>query len=84
VALNHVAERAGSFIKAAAALDTERFRRGDLHVVNVIAVPKRLEDTVAKTQYEKVLHCIFAEVVIDAVDLLLVENVENNLVQSLS
>src|SRR5207247_3520180 len=56
-------------------------RRGDLHVVNVIAVPKRLEDAVAKTQYEQVLHGVFAEVVIDAVDLLLIENVKDNLIQ---
>src|SRR5713226_2246625 len=83
VALNHVAEGAGGFIKTAAALDTERFRCGDLHVINVIAIPKRLEDAVAKAQYEKVLHRVFAEVVIDAVDLLLIENVENNLIQGL-
>src|SRR5260370_39862 len=78
---NEVAGRARRFIKTAAALDTERFRRGDLDVIDVIAVPKRLEDAVAKAQHEQVLHGVLAEVVIDAVDLLFVENVEDNLIQ---
>src|SRR5260370_16120105 len=82
VAVINVAERARRFIKTAAALDTERFRRCDLDVIDVIAVPKRLEDAVAKAQHEQILHGVLAEVMIDAVDLLFVENVEDNLVQS--
>ena len=81
VALNHVAESARRFIKTAAALDTERFRRGDLHVIDIIAVPERLENPVAEAQNEKVLHGVLTKVMVDAVDLLFVENIEDNLIQ---
>ena len=54
-----------------------------MHVIDVIAVPKRLENAVAKAQDEKVLHGVLAEVMIDAVDLLFVENVQDNLIQGL-
>src|SRR2546429_8931414 len=83
VALNHAAERPCRFIKTAATLYAERFRGCDLHVIDVIAVPKRLENAVAKAQDEKVLHGVLAEVMIDAVDLLFVENVQDNLIQGL-
>src|SRR5207245_784606 len=82
VTLNHVAERSRRFIKTAAALDAKRFRSTDLHVIDVIPVPKRLENAVAKTQHEQVLNGVLAQIVIDAVDLLFVEDVEDNLVQS--
>ena len=81
VALNHVAKCAGGFVKAAAALDAEGFRGGDLHVVHVVAVPQRLENAVAEAQDQQVLDGIFAEIVVDAVDLLLFEDVEDDLVQ---
>ena len=81
MALNHVAESARRFIKTAAALDTERFRRGDLHVIDIIAVPERLENPVAEAQNEKVLHGVLTKVMVDAVDLLFVENIEDNLIQ---
>src|SRR6201998_1470370 len=84
MALNHVAQRAGSFVKAAAAFDTEGFGRGDLHVVHVIAVPERFEDAVAETENQKILHRVFAEIVVDAIDLLLFENIVNNLVEFVS
>src|SRR5215831_8541847 len=82
VALNHVAQRAGGLVKASAALHTKRFGRGDLHVVHVIAVPEGLKDSVAEAQDEQVLDRVFSEVVVDAIDLFFVENVENNLIES--
>src|SRR5712691_1301259 len=83
VALDHVAKRAGGFIKTAPPLDTQRFRRRDLNVVDVIPVPERLENAVAKPKNEKVLHGILAQVVVDAVDLLFLENVQDDLIQFL-
>jgi len=82
VTLNHVAERSRRFIKNRRALDAKRFRTTDLHVIDVIPVPKRLENAVPKTQHEQVLNGVLAQIVIDAVDLLFVEDVEDNLVQS--
>ena len=46
----------------------------DLHVVDVAAVPDRLENGVVKTKNQDVLHRLFAEIVIDAVNLVLREN----------
>jgi hypothetical protein len=42
-------------------------------VVDVLAVPHRLEDAVGEAEDEKVLDGLLAEVVVDAVDLRLVE-----------
>ena len=66
---HHVAERTCSFIKAATMLDADGFRGGDLDVVDVIAIPQRLDDVVGKTEDHDVLHSLFAEIVVDAVDL---------------
>ena len=73
VILDHVAQRAGFLVVGAAALHADRFRGGDLHVVDVAPVPQRLEDAVAEAERQDVLHGFLAEVMIDAVDLGLVE-----------
>ena len=75
VALNHVAQRTRRFVEATATLHAQRFRCGDLHVVHVIAIPKGLENAVPKAKNQQILHRIFAEIVIDAVNLLFLEDV---------
>jgi hypothetical protein len=42
-------------------------------VVHVSAVPQRLEDAVGEAQHHQVLHGLLAQVVVDAVDLVLRE-----------
>ena len=69
VVLDHVAQRAGLLVVAAAPLDAERLGDGDLHVVDVAAVPERLEDAVGEAEDQDVLDRLLAEVVVDAVDL---------------
>ena len=73
MALNHVPHRARRFVERRPALDAQRFRRSDLHVIDEIAVPERLEDAVAKAEHQQVLHRLFAEIMIDAIDLRFVE-----------
>ncbi len=80
---HHVAKRARSFVKAATVLDADGFGRGDLHVVDVVAVPERLDDVVGKAEDHDVLHGLFAEVMIDAVDLLFGQNLVQFLIQLL-
>lgn len=46
-------------------------------MVNVTPVPERLEDAVAQSESQDVLHRLFAQVVVDAVDLALVEDAEH-------
>ena len=69
--LDHVAQHAGLVVVAAALADVDFLGHGDLHVVDVVAVPHRLENRVGEPQHEQVLHRLFAEIVVDAVDLLL-------------
>ncbi len=74
VVLDDVAQRAGLLVERAAAFDAEGFGHGDLHIVNVVAVPDRLEDAVGEAEDEEILHSLLAEVVIDAEDLALLED----------
>src|SRR5205807_8927532 len=77
MALNHIPQRPGRFVEGGPLLHTEAFRSGDLHVVHVIAIPKGLEDAVPKSQRQKILNRIFPQEVIDAIDLRLIEGIEN-------
>ena len=81
--LEHVAHDAGRVVVAGPAADVDFFGHRDLHVVDVVAIPNRLEDRVREPQHEQVLHGLFAEVVIDAVDLLLAEDFVNHFVEPL-
>src|SRR5882724_5310863 len=65
VILQYIAERPGPFIKWPPSLDTHSFRERKLHPLNVVPIPERLEDSIAETKEENVLHRFFAEVVID-------------------
>jgi hypothetical protein len=46
---------------------------GDLDIVDVVAVPHRLEKRVGKAKEKEVLYGLFAEVVVDAINLSLGE-----------
>ena len=72
--LDHVAEGAGRFIERAAAFDADRLGGGDLDVVDVVAIPDVFEDAVGEPEDEDVLHCLFAEIVVDAEDLVFGED----------
>ena len=71
--LEDVANRARLLVVAGARADAERLGDGDLHVVDELAVPDGLEDAVRESQRQHVLHGLFAQVVVDAKDLVLVE-----------
>ena len=71
--LDHVAQRAARLVVTRAALDAERLGGGDLDVVDVAAVPDRLEDGVGETQDHDVLRRFLAEEMVDAVRARLVE-----------
>jgi len=73
VILDDVADRAGLFVELASALDAERLGHRDLDVVDVVAIPDRLEKRVREAEDRQVLDGSLAEVVIDAEDVGLVE-----------
>ena len=80
VVLHHVAQRAGLLVVAGARADAFLFGDGDLHVVDVFLVEQRLEDAVGEPQHQDVLDRLLAEVVVDAVDLPLVEDLRDRVV----
>ena len=67
--LDHVSHCACFFIVAAAAFDAERLGDGDLHVIDVRAVPQRLQQNVGEAQRHEILHRFLAEIVVDAEDI---------------
>ena len=52
-----------------------------LNVVDVLAIPQRLKDTVRESEYEDVLNRLLSKVVVDSVDLLLREALTDDFVQ---
>ena len=76
VVLEDVATRTGLLVELAAALDAEVLGDGDLDMVHVAPVPERLEDAVAEAEDHQVADGLLAQVVVDAVDLRLVEDLD--------
>jgi hypothetical protein len=65
VVLHHVAQRADAVIIGNAALQPDRLRHGDLHMLDGARVPQRLEQHVAKAQRQQVLYRFLAEIMVD-------------------
>ena len=81
---HHVAQRAGGVVEAAAMADAELFVDRDLDMIDVIAIPDRLEHAVGEAQHQDVLHRLLAEIMIDPVDLMFVDEFQQFAVQRLA
>src|SRR5713226_7647113 len=81
---HHVAQRAGAVIVTAAFLYAHALGCGDLHMVDITAIPDRLEDAVGETEDQDILHGLFAEIMVDAVDLALGEDRADFLIERTS
>src|SRR5215472_2408584 len=79
--LKHVAQTPRLLVIAAAMLDAQALSRGNLHVVDVIAVPDRLDNRVGEAKGEDVLHGLLTEVVNDPIDLIFFKHLMDNRVQ---
>ena len=77
----HVAQRACRLVKCSTMFHTDGLGRGDLHVVDVRAVPEWLDDAVREPEHHHVLNGFFTEVVVDTVDLLLAQDLFQLFVQ---
>ena len=66
--LDDVAGSADAVVVAGPPADADVLGHGDLHVVDVVGVPHRLEHLVREAQGEQVLHGLLAEVVVDPED----------------
>ena len=81
VVLHEVAQRARAVVVAGARADPDVLGRGDLDVVDVVAVPDRLEHEVREPERHHVLDGLLAQVVVDAEDLALAEDARDDLLQ---
>src|SRR5436190_18520302 len=79
--LKHITNYSGILVITAARHHTDVFHCGDLDVVDPLAIPEWLEDRVGEAQYQHVLHGLLAQVVIDAEDLVLGEEAEDELIE---
>ena len=70
---DHVAQGAGRLVEMAAFLHADRFRRRDLYMIDAVAVPDRLEQSIGKAKRHDALDRILAEKVVDAEYLVLVQ-----------
>src|SRR5919106_6393686 len=72
--LDHVAYHAGPVVISGTCADALALSRRDLHMIDVMAVPDRLEARVREAKYQHVLHRLFAQVVINAEELLFLDD----------
>ena len=78
---HHVAKGAGLLVETDPVADIERLRHVDLHMINEIAVPDRLEQAVAEAKGEDVLRRLLAEEMVDTEDLVLGEHLVQRVVE---
>src|SRR2546425_8771361 len=81
--LDDVAHGARLVVERAPALDSELFGHRDLHALDVIAVPERLQESVGEAEEEHVVYRPLAEVVVDPEDRCLIEGAEQDPVELL-
>ncbi len=79
--LHHVAQSACAFVIACASPDAQRFRRRDLHMVDVVRVPQRRENRVSKPENEDVLGSFFAEKMVDPIGLLFSKRIVDDTIE---
>ena len=64
--LNDVPGRTDPVVVAGTPTNTDVFGHGDLNVVDIATVPQRFEQLVREAQRQKVLHRLFAKIMVDA------------------
>ena len=60
-----------------ATLDPDGLGHSNLHVIDMVAIPQGLENAVGKAQHQDVLDSLFAEEVIDPINLIFREHLED-------
>ncbi|MMZ67461.1 hypothetical protein D1872_300490 [compost metagenome] len=81
--LAHIPQSAGVVVISAALLDADRFAQRDLHVGDVLVVPKRFKERVRKADHFDILNHLFAEIVIDPIDFLFLKDLVQLFIQLL-
>ena len=79
--LDDVAQRPRLVVVGPTKLNSDLLSRRDLHRIDQVAVPDRLEDRVGEPEGEDVLDRLLAQVVVDPVDGVFVEDFLHDLVE---
>ncbi len=80
---HHVFEGAGGFVESAAVFDANGLGGGNLHVIDVSAIPKRLDHAVGEAENHQVLDGFLAEVMVNTENLFFRQNLLKLFVQLL-
>ena len=64
--LHHIAQCANFLIKTSASLHTKILRHGDLHALDIVAIPDRFQKRIGKAEVQQILYRLLAQVVINA------------------
>ena len=78
--LHHVAQLTHPVVISPTALDAHFFGNGNLNVINAALIPLGVDKAVGKSEHQKVLDCLFAQIMIDSIDILLIEKLSECLV----
>ena len=78
---DHVEKRPGLVVELRPIVNIESLGNVNLHCSNVLTVPSRIEQSVAEAQRMQILRAFFAEEVVDAKDLVLLEHSVHRIIQ---
>src|SRR5256885_10083599 len=78
---DHVPQRTSRLIKAPAAADIKGLGHSDLNMIDMVTIPDRFKHAVGETQDQDILDRLLAEIVIDPVNLMLVDEVQQIAIQ---
>ena len=70
---HHVSQRARLLVISAALLDPDFLGGGDLHTIDVTAVPDRLKNSVTESKDENVLNGFLSQIMIDSINLIFLQ-----------
>jgi hypothetical protein len=81
VILDHIPQDPGGIVIAGPGPNAFGLRHGDWHMVNIVVVPDGFKARVGEAEDQHVLDRLFPQVVIDAVELLLTDDLEQLAIQ---
>ena len=80
VILQHVSQLSDLIVIRKTTINADGFRHRDLHMVDAGIVPLGIDKTIGKTQRQQILDCFLAQIVINAINPVLVKEMTDGFV----
>ena len=80
----HVPDGSGLFVIEATMFHSEGFGYGNLDVIDILPVPYGFKNSIGEAKHQNVLHGFFAQIMINAVDLVFMEDVSQRVIERAS